>query len=300
MMCRAILRMQPPGLAALLVVTLISTPARAEELELRFGVAKFSDYNPLADIDRLAAWGFDYAEPALSQTMTLSEEDFAAALRKAASTRIHVEAMNWFVPPEVKLTGPAVDRGKVEDYVVRSLSRAEALGAKIVVFGSGGARSVPDGFPREKAWTQLQDFLRTCGEEIRRKKYGMVIGIEPLRKAESNIVNTAAEALRLARDTAHPKVRIIVDFYHLAVENEDPGIILEAGDQIVHLHIANPGQGRVFPKDETEEPRYADFFVNLRKIGYKGRISLEANTTDFEADARAGLMFLKKMYAKYR
>jgi len=128
----------------------------------------------------------------------------------------------------------------------------------------------------------------------------MVIGIEPLRRAETNIVNSIGEAWQLARETNHPKVRIIADFYHLGVENEDPAIILKAGTYIVHCHIANPNGGRFFPKDEAEDSRYAEFFRMLKKIGYQGRLSLEANTDDLETDAKAGLVFLKRMYETYR
>jgi len=279
-----------------------TTPAArpAEKLQLRFGLAKFADYNPLADIDKIAAWGFDFSEPAVTQTMELSDAEFKAALAKARSAKIRVEAMNWFLPGSVKVTGPSVKREQVRAYVEKALARAEALGAKVVVFGSGAARSVPDGFPREQAWRQLQEFLRDCGGHIASRKYGMVIAIEPMRKAESNIVNSIGEAWKLARDTNHPKVRIIADFYHLAVENEDPAIILEAGPYIVHCHISNPGRGRVFPRDEAENPRYAVFFGNLKRIRYSGRLSVEANTDDLESDAKAGLEFMKRMYAKYR
>lgn len=275
-------------------------PQSAERLQLRFGLAKFSTYNPLADIDRLASWGFDYSEPAVTQTMELSDAEFAAALARARAAKTRVEAMNWFLPASLKVTGPAVDRDKVREYLSKSLARAESLGVKVVVFGSGGARSVPEGFPRDQAWRQLQDFLRDCGDLIVRRGYGMVIGIEPLRRAETNIVNSIGEAWQLARETNHPKVRIIADFYHLAVENEDPAIILKAGSYIVHCHIANPNGGRVFPKDEAEDSRYADFFRMLKGIGYDGRLSLEANTDNLETDARTGLAFLKRMYEKYR
>jgi D-psicose/D-tagatose/L-ribulose 3-epimerase len=291
-------------IAVVAVVTLFAAalpPAMsAEKLQLRFGIAKFADYNPLADIDRFAGWGFDYSEPAVTQTMELSDADFEKALAKARGAKIRVEAMNWFLPATLKVTGPSIDRARVREYIERSLARAEALGAKVVVFGSGGARSVPDGFPRDEAWKQLQQFLRECGDHIEAHRYGMVIGIEPLRKAESNILNSIGEAWQLAKDTSHPKVRIIADFYHLAVENEDPAIILKARRYIVHCHIANPNGGRTFPKDESEDARYASFFKMLKKIGYSGRLSLEANTADLEGDSRAGLAFMKRMYEKYR
>jgi len=291
------------GLIAASVCTLLAeTPAArpAEKLQLRFGLAKFADYNPLADIDKIGAWGFDYIEPAVMQTMELSDTEFKAALAKARASRIRVEAMNMFLPGSLKVTGPSVDREKVRAYVAKALARAEALGVKVVDFGSAAARSVPAGFPREQAWRQLQEFLRDCGDHIASRKYGMVIAIEPMQRAESNIVNSIEEAWKLARDTNHPKVRIMADLYHLAVENEDPAVILEAGPYIVHSHISNPGRGRVFPRDEAENPLYAAFFGNLKRIGYSGRMSVEANPNDLESDAKAGLEFMKRMYAKYR
>ena len=273
-------------------------PADAPPLRLRYGVAAFGTVNPLASIDTLAAVGFDYAEPALSQLVALSPDALAAARAKVAASKIRIETMNWFMPgTEIKLTGPDVDRARIRSYLERALGLAETFGVKVVVFGSPGARSIPEGFPRDKAWEQLKEFLRTCGEVIQSRGYGMVIGIEALRRPETNVINSVAEALKIAREVNHPKIRLIVDFYHLAFENEDPAVILQAADMIVHLQIADPRE-RTFPVSDAGEPRYAAFVANLRKIGYQGRLSIEANSNDVEKDGRASLAFLKKIAAQ--
>ena len=202
--------------------------AGAQEPFLRYGVANFGDVDPLKDAPVLAACGYDYIEPGLAKTVALAPEALKAARATLAAAKIPIETMNWFLPgTDIKLTGPEVDEARVRAYVERSLALAEELGAKVIVFGSPGARSFPEGFPREKAWAQLQAFLRMTGTIIETRGYGMVIGIEPLRKPESNIINTVVEAARLAREVNHPKIRIIVDFYHLAFENEDPDAILD-------------------------------------------------------------------------
>ena len=292
----ALLLLSPPSCAPRL-----TDQQREVRFGLRFGLAKFADYDPLAVVEKLEGWGLDYAEPAVLQVMTYSDAEFADAVRRNRSAGARVEVMNWFVPGSVRLTGPDVDAAKVRDYMEKSLARAEALNAKVIVFGSPAARSYPEGYPKHLAWGQLVAFLRACGEHIAAKGYDITIGIEPLRKAESNIVNTVGEALDLAGAVGHPRVKIIVDFFHLAEENEDPDVILAARDEIVHLHISNPAGGkRLFCRDEAEDPRYAKFFRNLKTIGYAGRISLEANPTDLEADARAGVAFLRRMYEKYR
>ena len=262
---------------------------------LRFGVAQFDRYDPLAEIDKLAEWGFDYAEPAGIKVMELSDAAFRAAVERARACRIHVEAMCTLFPQDLKVVGPAVDLSRVRDYVRKALARAEALGVRAIMFGSPGSRNLPSGFSRDRAWAQLQEFLRWTGDEIVRNKYGSVIAIEPLRKAESNIINNIAEAYDLVVQTNHSKIQIVVDFFHLAEEGEDPKILLKVKDHIAHLHFANPLGGRVFPRQATENPAYAPFFANIRAIGYRGRLSLEANTKDFHADAPRALAALRQM-----
>lgn len=273
-------------------------PADAcSNFRLRYGVTQSGNFDILENSDTLAKWGFDYCEPAVVRTMSFSDSDFEAIRTKVAGTPCRVESMNSFIPGNMKVVGPSIDRATLDAYVQKSLARANAFGTKIVVFGSGTSRQVPEGFPRDQAWMQLQDFLRRVGDEITRQNYGFVIGIEALRKQESNIVNTTAEAYQLSLDTNHPKIKIICDFFHLATEHEDPAVLHKVKDRLVHLHFANECNNRSFPKDPTECPEYAPFFANLREIGYQGRISIEAGTRDFTTDAPVGLATLHKLYA---
>jgi sugar phosphate isomerase/epimerase len=160
----------------------------------------------------------------------------------------------------------------------------------VAVWGSAGSRNVAEGYSRDRAWTQIQDFLRLAGDVARGS--GIVIAIEPLRKQESNIINSGAEALRLVRAVQHPNVKMIIDYYHLREENEDPQIVWEARDEIVHFHFANP-QGRRWPRDPNEDPVYGRFFELVKKIQFHGGISIEGRGT-FENDATASLEFFRR------
>src|SRR5262249_60070347 len=119
---------------------------------------------------------------------------------------------------------------------------------------------------------QLVDFGRRMAAEAR--SHGITIAVEPLRRQETNIINTAAEGLALVNAIDVPNFQLMIDFYHLASEREDPAIVLTARDHLVHLHMANP-QGRAFPL-AWDEYDYAPFFARLREIGYNRRISVEA------------------------
>jgi len=64
--------------------------------------------------------------------------------------------------------------------------------------------------------SRLRPFLNAPARS--RLAKDIVIGIEPLRKQESNIINSGAEALRLVHEVAHPNVKMIIDYYHMRVE----------------------------------------------------------------------------------
>lgn len=279
--------------ASLLLAACAAPPAPQP---LRVGVAAFDRVDPLASVEQIAAMGFDYVEPALSRLAALPDAEVAAAHDRLRNAGLRAETMNWFVPGEIKLTGPDVDDARVGAWIERALGVAESFGVQVVVFGSPGARSFPDGFPKERAQQQLVAFLRRCAAVIAERRYGMVIGIEALRRPESNLVNRVAEAVELARAVDRPQVRIIVDFYHLCFENEDPDAVRAAADWIVHVQIADP-RARGFPQAVAGEPRYAKFFAALRANGYGGRVSIEAISNDLAADAPGSLALLRRLSA---
>lgn len=174
------------------------------------------------------------------------------------------------------------------DYAGRALDRAARLGARIIVFGSAGAKNVPDGFSKTDAWRQIVALLKRLGPVA--AEHNLTIAIEPINKREANIVNLVADGLRLAREVRHSNIQLLVDFYHFMLEREDLAILAEAGPAIRHVHFAKV-EGRGFPA--AREPDYAGFFDTLRHVGYSGRCSIEACTTDFPTDARRALHMLR-------
>ena len=236
----------------------------------------------LQGLETAKAAGFDYVEFGVSEIAALSDADFDAALERVKQVGIPTPNANLFLPGSIRLTGPqATDPEQQMAYVKKAFARLNRLGVKIVCFGSGGARRVPEEFPKEEAFKQLVDFGKRIAPEARAN--GITVVIEPLRAQETNIINTAAEGFALVKAVSDPNFELLIDFYHLASEKEDPAIILQAREHIRHLHMANP-LGRVFPL-KWDEFDYAPFFANLRKIGYAGRISIEASSRDIPTEA---------------
>jgi len=247
----------------------------------------------LKGLESAKAAGFDYVELGTTEIAALSDSDFDTALERAKQAGIPTPNANLFLPATMKITGPeAVAPEEQMAYVKKAFGRLAKLGVKILCFGSGGARRVPDGFPKEEAFRQLVAFGKRIAPEAR--AHGITVVIEPLRSQETNIINTTAEGLELVAAVNDPNFELLIDFYHLASEKEDPEIVIRAASHIRHLHTANP-TGRVFPLEWTEFD-YAPFFANLRKIGYDKRISVEASTTDFAGQAPRSIALLRRAF----
>jgi sugar phosphate isomerase/epimerase len=249
---------------------------------------------PLKDIDAAKSAGFDYMEIRTSEVAALSEPDYEQLVAKLSRLALPVPAAYWLLPAEVKVTGPGIDIERQTSYLSKALDRISRLGVRVVVFGSSGARQVPDGFSKQLALQQLIDFGKRAGPLAQSRN--ITIAIEPQRREESNIINTTAEALAWVEAVNHPNVQLMIDYYHFEVEKEDPAVIPQLRKHLRHLHMANPNN-RVMPLN-LDEYNYAPFFAVLRKIQYDGLIGLEASSTNLQEDGPKSIALLRRALAR--
>jgi len=273
----------PSRRAVLLSAGISALAAFAKTRGVELGVCGNPDAFAKAD-----QFGFDYFEPGGAAIAAMSEPAFASFKEQVLASRIRCRSFNSLIRT-LRVVGDDANLDAVSAYLDSTLDRCHTLGARVAVWGSASSRQVPPGYSRDLAWNQIKTFLSRAGEIAKAKQ--MVIGIEPLRKQESNIINTGAEALRLVSEVNHPQVKMIIDYYHLRVEKEDPEIVRTARNHIVHLHFANPN-GRLWPKLPDEDAEYQRFFGILKQINYTGGLSIEG-TGAFENDAAGSLAFFR-------
>jgi len=255
------------------------------EDHITFGICTGAPGGALAKA--LSGAGCDYYEPGVATgVMASSREEFDANLAKWAEGGLAPRSANLFLPGDLKVVGPDVNPVRVQAYMAEAIDRARALGIGRIVFGSGKAREVPDGFPMEDAYRQLKQAARWASEADEKAEDGIVICLEHLRHQETNIMNSLAEAGKIARELDMANVGLVVDIYHLIEEKEDFGVVQEVADKVAHVHVCGPDR---HPPAKGDEERLASLFEKLAAIGYKGRISIEANFGDVEAEAPAAL-----------
>ena len=250
------------------------------------------------DVERMrvaAQVGYDYVEGGLSAIAAMGDEEFETFLRAVKELPIPMLKCNGFMPGSVHPTGANVSEAELRAYLEKAMFRAQRLGIRVCVFGSGAARQVPPDFSHVEAWKQLAAFLRLMAEYC--EKYDLKIAIEPLRRKECNIVNLVSEATVLAAWADSPRIGVLGDTFHMLSCHEPWDALTYAGDRLYHMHISHPladMSSRNFPapNDGTD---YRPIFETLKAMHYAGDVSVEAGCGDFAADAARALACLRAL-----
>lgn len=229
------------------------------------------------EVQVVADAGGAYAEISINGFLIPEESDevFAENLAKAQASPIPIISGNGYYPGDLKLTGPEADLERAVNYARTAITRAEQVGLKYMVLGSGGARRIPDGFPYEEAEEQFVQLLKEMGPIA--AEHGITIVIEPLRSQETNFINSVREGTAICKKVNHPNICVLADFYHMAQAGEGADAIVEAGSLLRHCHIAECEE-RTAPGVKGDD--FTPYFKALEQIGYEGNISLECSWSD--------------------
>jgi D-psicose/D-tagatose/L-ribulose 3-epimerase len=252
---------------------------------MRFGCCVGPD-----EIEIVGAAGYDYVELAVATVKPeRPDSEFEPVRELLDSFDIRAEAWNILIPHEMNVVGPEVDLYRVERYLRTAFERIEEVGGEMVVFGSGAARRVPEGFPMDEARDQLVAFLTLAGQAA--GAYGLTIAVEPLTSKSTNITNTLAQGAELVKTVDHPFVKLLVDLYHMMDAGDAPSVIPTLGVEIVHAHVSDTD--RLCPGSGSN--RIKEFMQALKSVGYDDRISVECAWGDVQAECGKALELLRRL-----
>jgi len=139
---------------------------------------------------------------------------------------------------------------------------------------------------KERRRDHVVENLRTLGREAAER--GVVICVEPLNRFETDMVNTAEQAVELIEQVGSPNVRIHLDTFHMNVEEKRlPDAIRRAGSYLRHFHACGSDRG-IVGADHTNWVGIRDA---LRDVGYDGMVVIESFTPGVKEIARAAAIW---------
>ena len=265
---------------------------------MKIGVcSSYENWNAISDA------GYDYIEGNMTEIATSTDEEFENIRKTSCSLPIRIETTNCFFPSNTTIysyrkDGSADTEGhekKIEEigaYAVKAFSRARELGVKISVIGSGSARAIPAVMDPQTAKKQFMEILKLIGDIA--SMYGVRLCLEPLRREETNFINTYAESHAFAKSLNDKNIATMIDFYHQAENGEPLDSFVSAGSDLIHTHIAAPHSRDAIT--ENDLGYFLEIMSLLHKMEYTGRMSLESShAPDFETSIKATLPLMRKL-----
>ncbi len=233
----------------------------------------------------------DFVEIAAWDLVDLEKERLDHLKKAVEDGWFTTYSSNGLFPQDLRLTGD-VNWDAVRAYCDQIFYRLAELKVSVLVFGSGKAKRVPDGFSREKAWDQLYELGNLMSDIA--KPLGQTVVVEPLRFEEVNIVNTFAEGAEYCRTVNRDNFKLLVDFYHFSANGEDFSTIEQNKDLLYHTHIATANT-RTRPTTEEDWAFFEDCIKKLKSIGYDRAMSFEGGPHECE-QFNEMLLRMKKIY----
>ncbi|MCH6469003.1 hydroxypyruvate isomerase family protein [Sinomonas terrae] len=220
-------------------------------------------------------WPFAEAVPADKDV-----DAFIAALQDAG---VQLSGLNFFAGDM-----PGGDRGLVswkgrcgefKDNIDVVVGIAERTGTK--AFNALYGNRLPEFSPEAQDELGLKNLI-AAAEGV--AKVGGIVLLEPVSGTPSYPLKTAADALAViakAKETGAENVKLLADFYHLAVNGDDVAAVIEDhAKDFGHIQIAdNPGRGA----PGTGALPLGDWITRSRELGYDGYIGLEYKAPAAEA-----------------
>ena len=147
-----------------------------------------------ADLNGFGEMPFDFIEGHVQNHFLPEkpEKDFAPLLKTLKTAPRPMIAANCFLPADLKVTGPNVDAKRLATYADAAFRRAKKAGLTFIVFGSAGARQVPEGWSHATAFEQYVTALRIVGPIA--AKHG-IVGLTKVTALEGAEVNVTANAI---------------------------------------------------------------------------------------------------------
>jgi sugar phosphate isomerase/epimerase len=219
-------------------------------------------------LTRLQRFGYEGAELTAEVDMDVAQ---IRSLTNRYDIRVSNLLGNWSWPLRRDLCNPEPQvRTQAVNYAKRAVDLAGELGA----FSLG---VVPSAVCKPGPLASREDEIRWAADSIAEvaghaSKLGVYLTVETVNRYEAYLVNTVDQAMDLVSRVGSPFVKLLLDFFHLNIEEPDLILaIFRARDFICNIHAADSNRGAV-GNGHTD---FKSIIQALKQIQYTHYITLE-------------------------
>lgn len=229
----------------------------------------------LALLPRMKDAGCDFVEFLVPEPGELDLQETRTALTKAGLGVVLAARIN---PARDVASADTASHQAGIAYLKTCVDSAVALGATIVggpIYGAplvfaGRAPAPVAEADRLARVARVVAALKEAGSHA--EKHGVKLAVEPLNRFETDMCNTTRQGLDLVARVASPGVALMLDTFHMNMEEDDIAeAIRSAGSAMIHFQANENHRGFI----GTGHIDWRAIAHALKAVGYEGPITLE-------------------------
>lgn len=254
---------------------------------MKFGASTWLWTSPFTSdqidlLEKIAAMGFEFVELPVEDPGDFAVETLGPALKRLGLEAVICTA----VTPERDLSAASPEaRQSALEYFEACLKLAEGLGAACVVgplYAPVAKARLDTEAERRAEWDRSVASLALLAETA--GQCGVRLGLEPLNRFETDMVNTVEDAVRMVDAVGSPHLGIALDTFHMNIEETDfRRAVEQAGERLVHVQVSDNHRG--VPGEGNSD--WVGLRQGLKAIDYKGKIGIESFSPEASSLAAA-------------
>lgn len=257
-----------------------------------FGASTFIWVSPFstANIDLLTKvknMGYDIIEIAVEDTRII---DWKLIKDTARDLGLKITISGAFGPErDISSTDPAF-REIGKQYIIDCIRIAEQMDSPVFggpLYSAVGKTRIVSAEQKKQEREWCVDILREVSQIA--GNCGVTLGLEPLNRFETDMVNTVDQALSILDEVGNPNLKIVLDTFHSNIEEKDiPATIRKIGKDLL-CHVQGNESDRGTPG--TGHLEWQGIQEALTEIGYDGAVVIETFGQPSKELARAACIW---------
>ena len=245
-------------------------------MNIQFGASTFIWVSPFETgsfhlVKKIKEMGYDILEVAVEDKDLIDWPKLKEVVKEEG---LQVTISGAFGPDrDISSTDSAIRENGLQ-YIIDCIRIAEDMGSPIFtgpVYSAVGKTRIVSAEQKKQERDWCIENLKKAGEIA--ASCGVVVGVEPLNRFETDMVNTVHQALSIVKEVSHKNIQISLDTFHCNIEEKNiPEAIRKVGKELL-CHVqgnesdrGTPGTGHLDWKGIKEA---------LNDINYEGAMVIE-------------------------